>query len=612
MSRREANSGIRKLPRRAPAVVLVVVSIVISWLTVLPAQAQGGPPGLAGVTQAASQITPGFNTACKVSGKTQNCAAIRTFLQVGTKIFIGGAFQQILAANGKPLIDPKTGKALTGAKNLTVVDTSKKDAVDTSFKHVFNGTILALAASPDNSRLYVGGQFTTVDGRSDRGLAAFDLTSTGYPLVAAFTVNGAPSVDPGIQNVAFPNQASVRSLVVGPSLSGGTAGTLYVGGDFVTALGQPFQQLLAIDLASGSPITTFTPSFGVNMSLPPCGNLSGQENASNNWVQIWTLTLGVDGSGNPRLYVGGHFDSVDGNSQIDLAALDPATGSWISGFTPNVDYEHQVLGTPCYDPLHAILQATPVTATADRTAGVLAAQGGHYNRAYRFDLTGSRTWTVQPGGDAQAIAIADNTVYIAGHFICWSTNALFVLTRADCVAGASITAVPPPWEVQRIHLAAVSYADGSLDMSWAPATEPFANAPYYDGTWALLVDSANQLWTGGVFRSVSTPDGQSDIKRIKLAVFPALTNSTPPTGTFTPTACRANISCTFTAWPHLAPGATISSYAWDFGDGTTAGPTTSATVSHTFANTGGSTVTVTFTDSNNAHGIAKSTVNIVQ
>jgi hypothetical protein len=610
MRTRHACSDFRKLPRRAPAIVLVVVSVVIGWLTVLPAQAQ--PSGLAGVTQAAAKLTPGFNTACKVSGKTQNCAAIRTFLQVGNKMFIGGTFQQILGPNGKPLIDPKTGKPLTGVTNLTVVDTNNKDAVDTSFKHVFNGTILALAVSPDDSRLYVGGQFTTVDGRSDRGLAAFDLTSTGYPLVAAFTVNGAPSVDPGIQNVAHVGQASVRALVVGPSLSGGTAGTLYVGGDFVTALGAPVQQLMAIDLGSGTLITTFTPSFGVDMSLPPCGNLSGQENANTNWVQIWTLALGIDGSGNPRLYVGGHFDSLDGTKQVDLAAIDPATGSLLPGFTPSLEYEHSVVGIPCYDPLHAVQQVTPVTATADRTAGVLVAQGGHYNRAYRYDLTGTRTWTVQPGGDAQAIAIVDNTVYIAGHFICWSTDPRFALTRAACVAGESITAVPPPFEVQRIHLAAVSYVDGSLDMSWAPATEPFANAPYYDGTWALLVDSANQLWTGGVSRSLGTPDGRSDPDRIKLAVFPVLTDGTPPTGTFTPTACVVNTSCTFTAWPHLAPDATISSYAWNFGDGTTSGPTPSATVSHTFSSTGSFAQTVTFTDSTGAQGIAKSTVNIVQ
>src|SRR2546430_1936010 len=69
--------------------------------------------GIATVTQAPTVSTPGFNTACTVANKLQNCAEIRTQTQVGSYMVLGGSFQQVLdPSTGKALIDPATGVAI--------------------------------------------------------------------------------------------------------------------------------------------------------------------------------------------------------------------------------------------------------------------------------------------------------------------------------------------------------------------------------------------------------------------------------------------------------------------------------------------------------------------
>ena len=110
---------------------------------------------IATVTQSPTVSTPGFNTACTVAKKTQNCAEIRTQTQVGSYMVLGGSFQQVLDPTGKPLIDPATGQAIA-LNNLALVDTTNNNAVVTTFKHKFNGEVLATAVSADHNTLYVG------------------------------------------------------------------------------------------------------------------------------------------------------------------------------------------------------------------------------------------------------------------------------------------------------------------------------------------------------------------------------------------------------------------------------------------------------------------------
>ena len=575
--------------------------------------------GLATVTQTPTVSTPGFNTACTVANKTQNCAEIRTQTQVGSYMVLGGSFQQVLdPSTGKTLIDPATGQAIA-LNNLVLVDTTTNNAVVTTFKHKFNGEVLSTAVSADHNTLYVGGEFTTVDGKAIQHLVAFSLVpgASFGTILPVWSVAGKATNNPAVKNAAYAKRGRVRALLVGPSLpGGGAAGTLYIGGDFSSALGSTAQQLAAIDIASGKLLTGFTPNFVATTTLPYCGNWQ-PVTAATNWTQIWSLALSNDGTTN-RLYVSGHFDTVDGNAQTALAAVDPSTGRYDPTFKPVMSYMTSAMNPtdnkiePCYDILHTGNQVTPVdTNGGTRAASVLLAQAGHYNCSYRFTLSGTRPagsgWVTRPGGDSQSIVIVNKTVYVGGHFICWSTDQAIGLGRPDCLADMASTTVPPSYEVQRVHLAALDYDTGALDMSWAPFLQPSTYSPYYFGVWNLLVDSNGQLWAGGAFRTANSPDGTS-LSRNKLAVFPVLTSDANPSASFTPTACQVSTSCSLKAYGDPAPGSTISSYAWNFGDGGTA---TGQSVAHTFTTAGPITVTVTVTDSKGRTGIAKYVVRIV-
>jgi hypothetical protein len=294
--------------------------------------------------------------------------------------------------------------------------------------------------------------------------------------------------------------------------------------------------------------------------------------------------------------------------------VNPATGRYDSSFKPNISYTTKSLNPStnqvenCYDILHTGNQVTPVdSAGGTRATSVLLAQAGHQNCSYRFALDGTRTWLARPGGDSQSILVVNKTVYVGGHFICFSSDQAIGLGRADCLADMAENTLPKSYDIQRVHLAALDYDTGALDMSWAPLAQPSTYSPYYFGVWNLLVDSQGRLWAGGAFRTVNSPDGTS-LSRNKLAVFPVLTSSANPTGSFTPTACKVATSCALKASGDPAPGSTITGYSWNFGDGGTA---TGAAVTHTFAKSGPATVTVTFTDSKGRTGIAKYVVRVV-
>ncbi|MDX1661429.1 MAG: PKD domain-containing protein, partial [Gemmatimonadota bacterium] len=75
------------------------------------------------------------------------------------------------------------------------------------------------------------------------------------------------------------------------------------------------------------------------------------------------------------------------------------------------------------------------------------------------------------------------------------------------------------------------------------------------------------------------------------------TTNSPPTASFTYTC--TDLSCDFDGSGSTDSDGTIASYAWDFGDGNTA---SGQTVSHTYANDGTYTVTLTVTDDDGATG----------
>jgi parallel beta-helix repeat protein len=133
------------------------------------------------------------------------------------------------------------------------------------------------------------------------------------------------------------------------------------------------------------------------------------------------------------------------------------------------------------------------------------------------------------------------------------------------------------------------------------------------------IDSANSLASGEQATDIlgrarvddpATPNtGNPSGSYYDRGAYEYQPGSTPTAAlTVTPTSGPAPLSVTADASASTAGNAPISSYTFDFGDGTTVGPKAGATASHTYQSPGTYTVTVTVTDSNNATSTATQTV----
>ena len=196
----------------------------------------------------------------------------------GNTVYAGGQFSNARPAGSAP------GVNTTPRNNLLAYNLTTGNLI-ASFNPNLNGQVLALAVSPDGSRLYVGGDFTTVNGVKRGGFAAFD-TSTGS-LVASFHPD---------------TNYAVRTIVA-------TNTVVYFGGKFATVAGVARSNLAAVRASDGA-VLGWAPTA------------SDRVNA---------MVMTPDGS---RLIVGGAFTTVNGAPAYGLASLDSNDGTllpWAAG-----------------------------------------------------------------------------------------------------------------------------------------------------------------------------------------------------------------------------------------------------------------------------------------
>src|SRR5437762_3201019 len=172
-------------------------------------------------------------------------------LRVGSTIYVGGAFTEL---------DDTATMATAPASNLAGIDATTGQP--TGFAPTLDGEVFALAASPDGSRLYVGGNFNTVNGKTQKKIAVFDA-ATG----ALLTWKPA---------IGWPNNV-IRAIAVAPS-------TIYVGGAFTKIGPAAIARVAELNASDGSLVTGFTTT-------------------ADNLVRALVLTP-------TRLYLGGNFASV--------------------------------------------------------------------------------------------------------------------------------------------------------------------------------------------------------------------------------------------------------------------------------------------------------------
>ncbi|MEU6017069.1 LamG domain-containing protein [Streptomyces sp. NPDC047515] len=214
-------------------------------------------------------------------------------------------------------------------------------------------TVRALALSPDQKTLYVGGQFGAVSGVGVSNIAAID-TATCTPR----------------QDFKFSVSATVRALAV-------TADTVYLGGDFNTVAGQTRNKFAAVTTGAAlKPWKANTDEVGRALELTPDGK---------------------------HVLLGGDFFTVNGTTSHALAVVDATTGavvkSYPAGFIPNTSTVQDL--------------ATDATGfyTANEGTG-----GGVFDGRIALNLSNfEQRWRDTCLGATQAVLVHNGVLYSGSH-----------------------------------------------------------------------------------------------------------------------------------------------------------------------------------------------------
>ncbi|WP_409329157.1 PKD domain-containing protein [Trujillonella humicola] len=209
---------------------------------------------------------------------------------VGNTVYVGGRFTSARPA-GAP-----AGVQESARSNLLAYDIRTGNLI-TSFAPAVNGQVLALAASPDGSRVYIGGDFYSVNGQDRSRVAAFD-TATGQ-LVSTFR----PAVT-----------GQVRAIAA-------TSSTVYLGGGFSAVGGVGRNRLAAVSASNGS-LLPWAPQPGAG----PAGWGRASDPATQTATTNDVMSIVVAGPSG-QVVVAGRFYYMNGTQNIGVAAVDGTTGA---------------------------------------------------------------------------------------------------------------------------------------------------------------------------------------------------------------------------------------------------------------------------------------------
>jgi PKD repeat protein len=272
-----ARAHIRPRGILAALVSLLMTAGALALLAPTAARADSAPPvsGPANPTTVSADALP----TVQINGVAWDQVTI------GSTVYVAGSFTRARPAGAA------AGTQESVRNHLLAYDITT-GALIPSFAPSLNAQALTITASPDGSRLYVGGDFTAVNGQARNRIVA--LTPAGA-VVPGF----APSVNSQVRAIAATNT------------------TVYLAGSLSAVGGVSRSRLAAVSAANGA-LLPWAPVPGVG---PVTGNRDGNTNTSN-----VPMAMVVTGGGN-QVVVAGRFDSMNGVKATGVAALDPVTAA---------------------------------------------------------------------------------------------------------------------------------------------------------------------------------------------------------------------------------------------------------------------------------------------
>jgi PKD repeat protein len=405
---------------------------------------------------------------------------------VGSRVYVTGNFTQARPA-GAP-----AGSNQTPRSHLLAYDLAT-GALVTSWAPALNAQGLTIAASPDGSRIYVGGDFTQVNGTARNRIAALDAASGA--LVTSFAPGGASS--------------RVRAITV-------TATAVHIGGNFTSAGGQARQRLAA-----------FSPGTGALLPWAPTAD-----------SEIFAMTAPP---GTAKVVVAGRFQTLNGAAWYGMGAVDATTGATLPWAATSVVRD-------------AGPDASLYDLTSDGTqvygVGYVFGPGGNLEGSFAASSSdGAVRWIVGCLGDSYGITIVGQVSYTVGHAHNCSQIGAFPQENPWTYQRAMATTTTPAAD-GRTNIGGPHNGRPAPEMlHWLPTLATGTFTGQYQAAWTVTSSADGRyIAVGGEFPSVNGT-GQQGLTR--FAVRASAPNQQGPQGAgeLTPTlqASAAGVRATWTA-----------------------------------------------------------------
>ena len=325
---------------------LVVVALVAAALSVVA-------PGMASADTAPAPGVPPTVTADALPTWQVN-GVVWSQAVIGTTVYVTGKF-----ASARPPGVAVGGAGEIAVNNLFAYDIRTGNPVTNFASHSLNAQGRVIHASADGTRLYVGGDFTAVDGQPRGHIAAFDV-ATG-DLVAGF----APMMDGTVEAIA-------------------TQGIwVYAGGGFFHVGADYRQRLAAVAARDG----------GLNWSWMPTASTS----------DVRAMLISPDGT---KVIIGGSFLTLTGVTANGMGAVDVNDGTVLPWAASSVikDYDNGGITSLSTD------------GTSIYGSGYAFGSGGTFEGSFSVNPDGGTiNWVADCLGDTYSVVPHQGVVYSVGH-----------------------------------------------------------------------------------------------------------------------------------------------------------------------------------------------------
>ncbi|MGI8760338.1 MAG: PKD domain-containing protein [Jatrophihabitantaceae bacterium] len=461
---------------RAAALVIALVLGAYAALGAAdrPARADTAPP----------PGTPSTVSADALPTVQQN-GVVWAEVTVGNIVYATGSFSQTWPAGSTNTPANDTPRA-----NLLAFDITTGNLV-TSFNHSLNAQGLSLAASPDGSRVYVGGDFTTVDGQPRSRIAAFD-TATG-----ALDSSFAPTISNEVDAITATNA------------------TVYAGGSFFNVNGHARTRLAALAASNGALLSW----------APAASGAPGTDD------RVTALVVTPDQT---EVVIGGRFSTLSGTNTWGLGAVTTASGAVVPYAANSRIQDYSTYnGKNAYG---AGIESL-VTDGSQVYGSGFSYGAGNFEGTFGLDPdTGTINFVNDCHGDTYSVFPAGQVLYSVSH-------------AHDCSAvGAFPDTNPRIWHHA---LAQTTYGTGtntgpdsygwnyngvpdSTLLQWYPTLAIGSYTHQYQAAWAVTGNS-NYLALAGEFPTVNGGAQQGIVRFAVRSLAPNKTGPTP-TSAITPRA----------------------------------------------------------------------------